>query len=233
MKIHNDKWLDAVCGEYLIGTLRGAARKRFERALIDEPLVSLRLKHWQGIFIPRYSSMIEVSPSPAAWQRLEREIGLARYRTPWHKRLVFWRSWAAATTAALLLAISLQAIKPTLPPTPQPPALVEIAQLAAKSDVTKVTARLSPDGRTLELQAARPVLACPTQSYELWLVPAEGGDAISIAVLGSLTARINVPNAQVGRLHAGAKLAVSVEPAGGSPTGRATGPVILLGEITI
>jgi anti-sigma-K factor RskA len=32
-------------------------------------------------------------------------------------------------------------------------------------------------------------------------------------------------------VRAGAKLAVSVEPAGGSPTGAPTGPVILVGEI--
>ena len=111
MKINNPIWLDALCGEYMIGTLRGPARRRFERALVEEPLVSLRLKHWQGLFIPRYSPMIEVSPSPAIWKRLEREIGLARYRTPWHKRTAFWRGWAAATTAALLLAVATQVIR--------------------------------------------------------------------------------------------------------------------------
>ena len=35
--------LDALCGEYLVGTLRGAARRRFERALREEPLVGGRL----------------------------------------------------------------------------------------------------------------------------------------------------------------------------------------------
>ena len=49
MKINNPAWLDALCGEYIIGTLRGPARRRFERALSEEPLVSLRLKHWQGL----------------------------------------------------------------------------------------------------------------------------------------------------------------------------------------
>ena len=37
----------------------------------------------------------------------------------------------------------------------------------------------------------------------------------------------------IGRLRAGAKLAISVEPAGGSPTGMPTGPVILIGEISV
>ena len=91
--------------------------------------------------------------------------------------------------------------------------------------------RISADGRTLELQPARAVIAGPAQSYEVWLIPAEGGDAISIAVLGNLDARFALPAAQVGRVRAGAKLAVTVEPAGGSPTGKATGPIILIGDV--
>ena len=90
---------------------------------------------------------------------------------------------------------------------------------------------LGRDGRTLELRAARPVIAGPAQSYELWLLPAEGGAPLSLAVLGSLDARFAVPQAHAGRLRSGAKFAVSVEPAGGSPTGAPTGPVILIGEI--
>jgi anti-sigma-K factor RskA len=114
---------------------------------------------------------------------------------------------------------------------PQVPAAIEIARLAGKSGDPVVVAALSPDKRTLELRAARAVLAGPQQSYELWLIPAEGGSAISLAVLGSLDVRFAVPPAQVGRLRAGAKLAVTIEPAGGSPTGTATGPVLWIGEI--
>ena len=33
MKIAETPVLDALCGEYFLGTLRGAARRRFERAL--------------------------------------------------------------------------------------------------------------------------------------------------------------------------------------------------------
>ncbi|MEO8442311.1 MAG: anti-sigma factor [Betaproteobacteria bacterium] len=175
----------------------------------------------------RYSKMIEAQPSPKIWKRLERDLGLARFRAPWHRRTGFWRGWAVATTAALALAIGMQ----TLRPRPDAPAAIEIAQLEGKADVTRVAVKISPDGRTLELQPARPVVAGPTQSYELWLIPAEGGDAISIAVLGNLDARFALPAAQVGRVKSGAKLAITVEPPGGSPTGKATGPIILIGEV--
>ena len=227
MRIANEKWLDALCGEYVLGTLRGPARRRFERAIKDEAGVILRLKHWQGLFVLRYSHMIEAQPSPKIWKRLEQELGLARFRAPWHRRTGFWRGWAVATTAALALVIGTQ----TLRPRPEAPAAVEIAQLAGKADVTRVAVRMSPDGRTLELQPARAVVAGPAQSYELWLIPAEGGDAISIAVLGNLESRFVLPAAQVGRVKTGAKLAITVEPAGGSPTGKATGPIILIGEV--
>ena len=221
-----DARLDALCGEYLLGSLRGAARKRFERALREEPRVVQRLDHWQRMVTPRYSKMIEAQPSGNIWKRLERELGLARYRTPWHRRAGFWRAWAVVATAALALAIGLQVLKPP----PEPP--LPIATLAGKAEVSQVTAMLSRDGRSLELRAARPVVAGPKQSYELWLLPPGGAAPISLAVLGSLDARFALPPAQVGRLAAGAKLAVSVEPAGGSPTGAPTGPVILVGDIT-
>ncbi|HYF58675.1 MAG TPA: anti-sigma factor, partial [Burkholderiaceae bacterium] len=78
---------------------------------------------------------------------------------------------------------------------------------------------------------SRPIVAGPAQSYELWLIPAEGGAPVSVAVLGDLAARIELPAAIRERLRPGAKLAVSVEPAGGSPTGGPTGPVILAGAI--
>jgi anti-sigma-K factor RskA len=166
-----------------------------------------------------------VQPSAAVWSRLERELSLSRYRAPWHQRLGFWRGWAVAATAALALAVGVDLARHEPPP-------VQIAQLTGKGELPVVTAHLSKDGRTLELHASRPVIAGPAQSYELWLLTPDG-KVLSVAVLGSLDARFEVPESQRPRLREGGRLAVSVEPPGGSPTGRATGPVILVGPITI
>src|SRR6185295_198275 len=103
--------LDALCGEYLVGTLRGAARRRFERALREVPLVAHRLSYWQNNFMPRYARMIEARPSSQVWSRLERSLGLARYRAPWFRRAGFWRGWAVAATLALVLFAGLQLIE--------------------------------------------------------------------------------------------------------------------------
>ena len=42
MRLARSPQLDALCGEYLLGTLRGAARRRFERALREEEYAVLR-----------------------------------------------------------------------------------------------------------------------------------------------------------------------------------------------
>jgi len=88
-----------------------------------------------------------------------------------------------------------------------------------------------PRDHVLVLAPERPIIASPNQSYELWLLPADGRAPISLAVLGQLQARVVVSDDNAKLVQNGAKLAVSVEPAGGSPTGAPTGPVILIGDV--
>lgn len=226
VKLAQHRHLDVLVGEYMLGVLRGAARRRFERAARDEPAVALRLRNLQREFTPRYSERIAVDLPVAGWKRLERELNLARHRAPWHSRLSFLRYWAVGTTAALVLGIALFAMRATTETT-----LTPIAQLAMKGAPPSVAAALSSDRRTLQLRAARPIVAGPLQSYELWVIP-EGGAPLSLAVLGQLDGTLEVPEGHRRQLRKGAVLAISVEPAGGSPTGGPTGPVILTGAIS-
>jgi anti-sigma-K factor RskA len=66
----------------------------------------------------------------------------------------------------------------------------------------------------------------PNQSYELWVLPATGNPQ-SLGLLPVATTKAAKVSHAVASLLANAKgLAVSVEPAGGSPTGLPTGPVV-------
>jgi len=226
MKLARHRQLDALIGEYMLGSLRGGARRRFERALREEPVVALRLRTLQQEFTPKYSENVVQAPPTDGWQRLARELNLAQYRTPWFSRVSFLRGWALGVTAAFVFGVALLALRATTEPT-----LTPIAQLAMKGAPPSVTAALSADRRTLELRAARPILASRLQSYELWVIP-EGGAPLSLAVLGQLDATLQVPEGHRGQLRKGAVLAITVEPAGGSPTGGPTGPVILSGAIS-
>ncbi len=228
MRLGEHRLLDAICAEYLLGTLRGGARRRFEAAVRAEVAVAQRLRYLEATATPRYSPAMEIAPPPQAWRRLERELDLGRYRPPWYQRAGFWQAWAAAATAALLVVIGLAVLRPQTGGV----ATVEIALLTGQGGTTQVSAQRSGDGRHLSLRANHPVLAGPNQSYELWLIPATGATPLALAVLGSLDVEIPLPPQAMERLRAGATLAISAEPAGGSPTGLPTGAVILAGAVT-
>ena len=138
MRLARHRQLDALIGEYTLGSLRGGARRRFERALREEPAVWLRLRTLQQEFTPNYSERIAQAPPASGWQRLERELNLARYRTPWYSRVSFLRVWAVGVTAALLLSLSLFTLRMSTEAT-----LTPIAQLAMKGAPPSVTAALS------------------------------------------------------------------------------------------
>jgi anti-sigma-K factor RskA len=226
MRLARHPQLDALCGEYLLGTLRGRARRRFERALREEPLVAQRVELLMRAYVPKASEHQAVAPRADGWQRLRRELNLAPDARPWHRRVFAsiapWQ-WASAAAAAVALGIALTVLRPT-------EEFTAVARLAG-DNAPVVTAALSSERRILRLSPTQSTPAPAGRSYELWLLPAEGGPPVSLGVLAALDARVTLAAAQASRLRAGAKLAVSVEPAGGSPTGAPTGPVILVGEI--
>lgn len=231
MNLSRHPALDALAAEYVIGTLRGPARRRFERAMSSEPLVATRVAYWQNRMNLKPSAAGAVKPSAAVWKRIERNLNLRSLAPPWYARVSIWRNWALAASAVLVLIVGAQWLRLAEP-------VVELASIAtlAGDDAavrgTTVSALLSKDGKRLALRAERAIVADAARSYELWLLPDGGGAPISLAVLGSLDAEFAVPAAQIGRIARGAKLAVSVEPAGGSKTGAPTGPVILVGAVS-
>ena len=105
MRLARHRQLDALIGEYMLGSLRGGARRRFERALREEPAVALRLRTLQQEFTPNYSERIAETPSAGGWQRLERELNLSQHRAPWYSRVSFLRGWALGVTAAWCAAL--------------------------------------------------------------------------------------------------------------------------------
>ena len=74
--------------------------------------------------------------------------------------------------------------------------------------------------------------ARPGRTLELWLIKAGAAQPVSLGVLtAEETSRFTLPE-QLASGFAQAVLAISDEPAGGSPTGLPTGAVLATGKIT-
>ena len=224
---------EALAIDYVIGTLRGPARRRFEALLPAHAMLREATRSWQERLMPLTAIIAPVQPSGEVWRRISDRLesgnaaGSSAPRSAW-QRLSFWRAFAAfASIAAIGLAVLLGN------PQPQPPPVLVVlaATNAAGGGIaaSAIIASISGDRATLVTRSIVPVAARVDRSLELWAVPTQGAPR-SLGLLpggnGSVALRAKV-------LAGADTLAVSVEPAGGSPTGAPSGPIVYAGKFSL
>jgi anti-sigma-K factor RskA len=219
---------DRLAAEYVLGTLRGPARRRFESLLPAHPALQDAVAQWQQRLSPLSASVVEVTPSARVWYGIESRLFGERAPAPtlW-QRLSLWRGLAGVATAA---TVAMFVVSSRLP-APQAPIVVvlganpDAAQALNASFVASVTA----DGRALVLRPINDLAPTPGRALELWAVPAQGAPR-SLGLVRESGAT-TVLRTQL--LRDTAAFAVSVEPAGGSTTGAPTGPIVSVGKLQI
>ena len=215
---------DRLAAEYVLGTLTGGARRRFDALLPAHPALRQAVAGWEKRLLPMALKAEPVQPVAAVWNSIESKLG---WTAPAAKpassfRVRFWQTFAALATVA---AVVLGTRTPTLPPTEAPMIVV----LHATKGTETLVAGLSQDRQQLTIQPLQKVSLTSDQSLELWALKKDGPPA-SLGVIASdkLTAlsKKTLPKDTKG-------LAVSLEPLGGSPTGAPTGPVLFVGDLTL
>jgi anti-sigma-K factor RskA len=229
---------DRLAAEYVTGTLRGAARRRFEALLPAHPNLRNAVREWQDRLMPLTLSIAPTAPSSDVWKRIEAQIGgavvgvskpaIAEPQASWWSGLAFWRGLSGfATAAALGLLVMVNTPGPT-----QAPMVVVLSSTIANADGSAVpasfVASISGDGRAV---VTKPLLNVSLQSdraLELWAVPGAGAPK-SLGLISANGASV----VQKNKVPLGtAALAVSLEPPGGSTTGAPSGPVLFVGKLS-
>jgi anti-sigma-K factor RskA len=219
---------DRLAAEYVLGTLRGPARRRFENLLPAHPVLRDAVAQWQQRLSPLSVTVQEVTPSAQVWRSIEQRLfgQSAPAPTLW-QRLSLWRGLAGVATAATVAMFMVSSRVPA----PQAPIVVvlganpEAAQALNASFVASVTA----DGRALVLRPINDLALTPGRALELWAVPAQGAPRS----LGLVQASGATTVLRTQLLRDTAAFAVSVEPSGGSTTGAPTGPIVSVGKLQI
>jgi anti-sigma-K factor RskA len=219
---------DRLAAEYVLGTLRGPARRRFENLLTAHPALRDAVAQWQQRLSPLSASVVEVTPSPHVWRGIESRLFGERTTSPgWWQRLLLWRGLTGVATAATIAMFMVSSRVPA----PQAPIVVvlganpQAAQAMNASFVASVTA----DGRALVLRPINDLALTPGRVLELWAVPAQGAPRS----LGLVQASGATTVLRTQLLRDTAAFAVSVEPTGGSTTGAPTGPIVSVGKLQI
>lgn len=222
---------DRLAADYVLGTLQGPARRRFENLLGAHPALRQAVAQWQERLSPLSISVTAVTPPARVWQRIEgrlfAESRSAAVAPPvrWWERLALWR---AASGLATVAAVALFMVASQVP-SPQAPIIVVLGAQpeAAKALNASFVASVSADGRALVLRPLGELSLSPQQALELWAVPSRGAPrSLGLVHTSGVTTLLR---AQL--LSDTAAFAVSVEPAGGSATGAPTGPIVSVGKL--
>lgn len=228
MKLRDNEPLrERLAAEYVLGTLRGRARRRFEGLMHGDAALRRTVAAWAD----RIGAMAEfvppVAPPAQVWRAIRTRLGLQLPAPAWqfwrHGSLGFWRGMGVASSmaAALLLVTVMQR-------EPQQPAVSDIATLLDEKAQTALLVTADRERRllTVRLVATQPL--SPGQVLQLWAVPQQGKPR-SLGVLdGSRQLALPLTAQAIGADVA--LLAVSLEPQGGSPDPNGpSGPILYKG----
>ena len=226
--------LDILAAEYVLGTLPEAERIAVAARRQREPALEQAIASWEVRLAPLGAYVNEAEPSGGLFSSIEARI--ARHEaacarqdadqmvTRLQARVSRWR---AATVFATGLAACLAGLvvfgQPLFDQRDQ--RFVAVFQ----QDDKQPAFILSVDVKTREL-TIRPVTAevADDKSYQLWIVSDRlGPGPQSLGVLGSAEAPTQkpLPGLSTAELER-ALFGISLEPKGGSPTGKPTGPAI-------
>lgn len=166
MNIHQPPLSDSLAAEYVLGTLHGAARRRFERLLAAHPALQRAVTEWERRLNQLAAVSLAVAPPPKVWRDLERRLFPAPARRSWWDSLPFWRGLALAGVLAAILVVA---------PQLAPPLTAEAAFAAIRSPQNEVlwTVTHAADGQ-LHVSNLRPMTIPQDQNCLLWL---KTGDA--------------------------------------------------------
>ncbi|HET8707973.1 MAG TPA: anti-sigma factor [Pseudomonadales bacterium] len=216
-----------LAAEYVLGTLRGSARTRFEHLLANDPALRARVSGWEqrlGV----WGAVVKPEPVPArVWQQVSIRLGhipaapVAKFK--------WWQWWAWGSTA---VAFSLALVMIFHPLTLPAPRFNDLAVLASDAKVPSWIVRVDDGRQTLHLSGIASASVPAGKTLELWSIPGQGAPmSLGLISIQHGHAVLRLTPTQQDRLQQAVALAISLEPAGGSPSGLPTGPVLYSGKL--
>ncbi len=217
---------NALAAEYVLGTLRGGARRRYQQLMMQHQLVRETTWVWEQYINVLGHKLKPVEPSDKVWQTVATQLGFAEQGTDKSSTQAdnivefksaanrIWKSVAGlATAAALVLAVVLIQV--------QQPDLTPAQYAVVQSEQAQALWLIEVDESQITVKATEKLTQQANNDYELWFVAADGRAPVSLGLLPQ-SGELILPKSELFGTVDLAALAVSLEPLGGSPTGSPT-----------
>jgi anti-sigma-K factor RskA len=217
MKPDNPEVIDRLASEYALGTLRGPARRRFERWRANTPFVDQRCRFWEERLMHLAKGLTPVQPPAHVWAAIQRRLNLTTRQSALRRI----RPFALAASVMLVVGAAVLLYWRGLPAN----RATVVATISAKSGDHIWDLQVFGNADRLVARAAKLPARPPGSDYELWALP-KGADPVSLGILptaGVSSRTLTMMQKQA--LALSSQVAVSIEPLGGSPTGQPTGTI--------
>jgi len=233
--MQNQNLRNHLAAEYVIGTLEGAARKRFEFYIHQDPSLQVLVQKWGHLLHPMGSMLKPVKPPKRVWKNIQQRLQLKNNQIGFWNNITLWRSFSVFGSAiAIIIGLYLGPLQPVPQLSPDYLAVVENAQSQGAWVIST-----DMDNNRLIVRNLKTQKIASNKDFELWLLPASNKKKtfkapISVGLIneGEQT-EIRLSKKLVTAIQQAGGVAVSLEPIGGSPTGSPTGPVLYHGKLQI
>ncbi len=226
---------DLLAAEYALALLEGEQLLHARGRIVADAAFARAVESWQERLAPLFDEIGEQAAPDAAWERIRAAIAAlpadGAKVVELKRKLGFWKGLSAAASAiaaGLALVVGFDAIRPP-PAVEAPGAPIMVASLMSPSKEVMLSAACEPDGRTLTLMPGE-MAPPPGRSVQLWLIPADGRPR-SLGLVAGKAQRIAVGPDMAEHFHEEPMLALSIEPEGGAPGGRPSGPMVASGQL--
>jgi len=204
-----------LAAEYVVGLLSSPERAAVQDRLRNDPGFADQVEAWEAYFAGLNEDYGSMQPSPQVKAAIDHRL-FATASKPSR-----WWIWSGLIAAVLVAAVFIGSLSLNVGTVP-----TLVAQLESTESPYRFAVTLDDAGAEVEI-ALTAGERVAERTFELWLIP-QGGAPRS---LGTFMQAGQLPPLKDAQLGAGAVLAVSLEPLGGSPTGAPTGPVLAVGTL--
>jgi len=233
-----------LAAEYVLGVLSPEDWQASRARQVTDPVFAAEVMVWEARLTPLVLAAEAIAPAQDLWPRIRRALP-ANDVAGARDGLTFWRGLTAASAFIAVVCLGLVVVSGRAPgPVPAPAQIARTAPVEPAAEPMQVallkpargpTAFVATLDRTRKLMTVSPG-AAPTpkgKSLVLWMIPPGGAPQLLGEIPSDHSARMPMPDAFAGTGNTPIVLAVSVEPKGGSPTGRPTGPVVATGRFNV
>lgn len=183
-RYQNPDLYELLAAEYVLGSMHGRARLRFESLMNERPYIQYAVEHWQE----RLHSLNEVlpaeKPSAQLWKSISKSISQpVNQKAPWFERLGLWQAATGLLSVAFAVSLMLPQQQTFTSPASIDYAPAFVSVLESRHDKPMMYASGSRQLGFVNVRMAEMPKIPPNEDWVLWAIPRNGGAPAAVGTI--------------------------------------------------